>query len=163
MLDAIARDNPKLSQNSLKHIKHFLTGIFTFAVQRGLRDANPMRDVAIPKGASSKGTHAYAPDEIVSMMEVLPEPARTVVAAAAFTGLRRSELRGLQWGDIDGNQSMFAEPYGTRLSKTGQRPRRAAHRYRSFPCSRSGWRLTKMAGQKTISFSGERGEGAHSI
>ena len=63
-----------------------------------------MRDVAIPKGATCKGTHAYAPEEIVTMMEVLPEPARTVVAAAAFTGLRRSELRGLQWGDIDGNQ-----------------------------------------------------------
>jgi len=63
-----------------------------------------MGDVALPKGATRKGTDAYAPEEIVSMMEVLPEPARTVVAAAAFTGLRRSELRGLQWGDIDGNQ-----------------------------------------------------------
>lgn len=63
-----------------------------------------MRDVAIPKGTTSKGTHAYAPEEIVNMIEVLPEPARTVVAAAAFTGLRRSELRGLQRGDIDGNQ-----------------------------------------------------------
>jgi integrase len=34
------------------------------------------------------------------MLEVLPEPAKTVVATAAFTGLRRSELRGLRWEDL---------------------------------------------------------------
>ena len=32
----------------------------------------------------------------------MPEPARTVCAVAAFTGLSRSELRGLKWGDYDG-------------------------------------------------------------
>jgi integrase len=34
------------------------------------------------------------------MLEVLPEPARIVVATAALTGLRRSEIRGLKWGDL---------------------------------------------------------------
>jgi integrase len=32
-------------------------------------------------------------------MGVLPEPARTIVAVAAFTGLRRGELRGLEVSD----------------------------------------------------------------
>ena len=32
----------------------------------------------------------------------LPEPGRTVCAVAAFTGLTRSELRGLKWSDYDG-------------------------------------------------------------
>lgn len=31
------------------------------------------------------------------MLTVLPEPAATVVAVAAFTGMRRGELRGLLW------------------------------------------------------------------
>jgi integrase len=31
------------------------------------------------------------------MLSVLSYPASTIVATAAFTGLRRSELRGLQW------------------------------------------------------------------
>jgi integrase len=31
------------------------------------------------------------------MLTVLPEPAATIVAAAAFTGMRRGELRGLLW------------------------------------------------------------------
>ncbi len=33
------------------------------------------------------------------MLEVLPEPAATVVAIAGFTGLRRGEIRGLRWED----------------------------------------------------------------
>src|SRR5260370_12117714 len=35
------------------------------------------------------------------MLAVLPEPARTVVLTAAFTGLRQGELRGLLWKDLD--------------------------------------------------------------
>jgi integrase len=33
------------------------------------------------------------------MLSVLPEPAATIFAVAAFTGLRRSELQGLRWED----------------------------------------------------------------
>ncbi|MCU1299108.1 MAG: phage integrase [Acidobacteriaceae bacterium] len=33
------------------------------------------------------------------MLNLLPEPAVTVVATAAFTGLRKGELRGLDWKD----------------------------------------------------------------
>jgi len=36
------------------------------------------------------------------MLAILPEPAHTVVLCAAFTGLRKSELRGLTWADFDG-------------------------------------------------------------
>ena len=36
------------------------------------------------------------------MLDKLPEPARTVCAVAAFTGLTRSELKGLKWSDYDG-------------------------------------------------------------
>jgi integrase len=41
-------------------------------------------------------------EEVADMMDKLPEPARTVCAVAAFTGLTPSELRGLKWGDYDG-------------------------------------------------------------
>jgi integrase len=40
--------------------------------------------------------------EFVRYLRKLPEPARTVCATAAFTGLTRSELRGLKWADYDG-------------------------------------------------------------
>src|SRR5260370_28091965 len=45
---------------------------------------------------------AYPLDVIQDMREKLPEPARTVCATAAFTGLSASELRGLRWTDYNG-------------------------------------------------------------
>src|SRR5258706_14711118 len=42
--------------------------------------------------------------EIKSMLAILPEPARTIVLTAAFTGLRKSELRGLTWASYNGEQ-----------------------------------------------------------
>jgi integrase len=46
--------------------------------------------------------YAYTLDEIKTIMKQLGEPARTVVAVAAFAGLRESEIRGLRWIDYDG-------------------------------------------------------------
>ena len=38
------------------------------------------------------------------MLSVMPEPAATIFAVAAFTGLRRGELQGLQWEDYEDGQ-----------------------------------------------------------
>ena len=53
---------------------------------------------------AKEDTYAYSLAEIKSMLEVLPEPARTIVLAAAFTGMRKSELRGLRWNNFNGEQ-----------------------------------------------------------
>jgi integrase len=46
----------------------------------------------------------YTLEDIQTMLPKLPEPARTVVTVAAFTGLRESELRGLKWPDYKGEE-----------------------------------------------------------
>jgi integrase len=38
------------------------------------------------------------------MLAVVPEPAYTLLLTAAFTGLRKSELRGLTWASFDGKE-----------------------------------------------------------
>ena len=104
ILSLIAHDT-KLSHCSLLHIKSFLSGVFTYAKRIGVLDGiNPMRDVSVPKGTPGKKTYAYSLEEIQGMIRVLPEPARTIVAVAALTGLRASELRGLQWDDFTGDE-----------------------------------------------------------
>ena len=100
-LDAIAAPG-KLGRNSLKHIKTFLSAVFKLAKQQGYYTGeNPVRDTATsPKAAEPQETYAYDLTEIQQMLSVMPEPAATMFAVAAFTGLRRGELQGLRWEDF---------------------------------------------------------------
>ncbi len=98
-------DHPQQSRTSLKHIKAVLSGIFNYAKQQGYFDGvNPVQGAAIPKAPAGQETHAYSLEEISHMLLRLPEPATTVVATAAFTGLRRGEIQGLLWEAYDGQQ-----------------------------------------------------------
>jgi integrase len=97
ILDDIARPD-ELSRNSLRHVKSSLSGIFKFAKQQGYFDGeNPARDTAIPPAREAEETYAYSLEEIAQILAVLPEPAATIFAVAAFTGARRGEVCGLLW------------------------------------------------------------------
>ena len=89
-----------------KHVKTFLSAVFKLAKQQGYyRGENPVRDTATsPKAPAPQETYAYDLAEIQQMLSVMPEPAATIFAVAAFTGLRRSELQGLRWEDYKGGQ-----------------------------------------------------------
>lgn len=93
-----------LGRSSLKHIKAFLSGVFKQAKRLGILDGiNPIQDVSIPRVPEpEEDTYAYSLSEINSMLTVLTEPGWTVVQTAAWTGFRKSELRGLRWEDFDG-------------------------------------------------------------
>ena len=58
--------------------------------------AKPLRQ---PHGDES--VHALQPDEIARLLDAAAEPYRTVYLLAIHTGLRRGELLGLRWGDLD--------------------------------------------------------------
>jgi integrase len=91
----------RLSKTTLKHIKHFLGGVFRYAAQQGYLDeirADMVTLAAIPaKAEKGKEGTAYSFEEVALMLKVLFEPAATVVATAAFSGLRHGELLGLEW------------------------------------------------------------------
>jgi integrase len=85
----------------MAHIKHLLSGVFKYAAQQGYCNrVNPVEPAEIPAFApKEKEGHAYTLEEIDQMLRILPEPAATVVATAAYTGLRLGELQGLNWED----------------------------------------------------------------
>lgn len=104
LLEQIARDDD-LSVTTLAHVKSFLSGVFRYARRQGiLNSENPMRDVVLPKARPGGETNAYSLEEIMQMIDVLPEPASTIVAVAGFAGVREGELRGLLWENYDGKQ-----------------------------------------------------------
>jgi integrase len=105
-----------LTHQTHLHVKNFLSGVFRWAIQDGaLSGVNPINGCKV--GGQTKtvkhtdarrmkiqasNDHAYTLNEVAEMLTNLSDPARTVCAVAAFTGLSRSELRGLQWQDYDG-------------------------------------------------------------
>jgi integrase len=112
-----------LSHQTHMRIKNFLSGVMSWAiVKEAYRGTNPMSEVKAggrKKGGPSliglsdsekirkqkiaeSNDHAYTLEEVAEMINKLPEPARTVCALSAFTGLSRSELWGLKWDDYDG-------------------------------------------------------------
>lgn len=93
-----------LSVTTLKHVKAFLSGAFREAVGEGMIDVNPVHEARLPaRSLPPKDTVAYDLPTILSVLEELrAEPeVRAAVAIAAFAGLRRAELQGLRWQDID--------------------------------------------------------------
>jgi hypothetical protein len=89
--------NYTLSKNTMAHIKHLLGGVFRYAARQGyFNRANPVELAEIPAFAPrEKEGGAYGLEEIDLMLKILPEPAATVVATAAYSGLRLGELQGL--------------------------------------------------------------------
>jgi integrase len=110
IFDQMARTD-RFAKRTMQHIKFFLSGAFGHAIrndyylgsvhQGGHIVGNPVTETTkIPPKVRGVGdTHAYSLEEVLMMMDAIPEPARTLIAVAAFTALRRGELRGLKWED----------------------------------------------------------------
>ena len=108
ILDAMAKTD-RFNTNSMKHIKSFLSGIFRLADQQGyFEGANPVRETSLPQARQAADTHAYSLEEVLTMMDAVPEPASTLIAAAAFTGARRGELRGMYWENYKDGELLIA-------------------------------------------------------
>lgn len=104
MLADIAREF-NTAKTTIQHDKQLLSGVFRYAKRQGiLNSENPVRDAVLPKYKETKDTHAYSLEDELMMIRILPEPASTVVALAAFTGLREGELRGAMWESYTGNE-----------------------------------------------------------
>jgi integrase len=118
----------KLSRNTLKHIKSVLSGIFTLAKQQDyFQGENPARDAAVnPNATEAQETYAYSLDEIQTILSLLPEPAATAFAVAAFMGLRHGEIQGLLWENYrDGEMFVSRSIWNGRVSDPKTRKGRA--------------------------------------
>jgi integrase len=109
----IARDCPTMTRSTLHHFKSFLSSAYRLAIILKYIDGfvgveggrqkvhgNPIREASIPRSApEGAGTTAYSVDELLAMIGLLPEPSKTAVAIAGFTGMRACEIFALKWED----------------------------------------------------------------
>ena len=88
----------RFNVTSVKHIKSFLSGVYRLALQQGYYEGpNPVRETSLPRTRPSEETYAYSLEEVLAMINAVPEPAATMLATVAFTGVRKGELRGMLW------------------------------------------------------------------
>jgi integrase len=74
--------------------------IFRHAVEREYCDTNPTAGLRLGNGVGHR-TRAATADEAAELLAVLPPDVQAVYATAFYAGLRRGELRGLRWEDVD--------------------------------------------------------------
>jgi integrase len=81
-------------------IRNLLSALFQHSIRQGWAENNPIHAVR----TSSKRLREpdiLTPEEINLLLLELPEPCRTIALVAALTGMRISEILGLQWQDVD--------------------------------------------------------------
>jgi integrase len=89
-----------LAKSSCAKIRNILSVLFNHACRHELFNGNPIR--LVRQGAKRRTTPSVlTPLEIKALINSLGPRERTLVLVVASTGLRQSELFGLQWGDIN--------------------------------------------------------------
>jgi integrase len=87
---------PGTVQKEITVLKHALR----LAVEWELLNSNSAQGVTLPKLPEGR-TRYLSPTELKAALEAAPDWMRAPLALAAFTGMRRGELLGLQWKDVD--------------------------------------------------------------
>jgi integrase len=89
-----------LAQKTARLLFITLKTMLKRAKQWGYLGQNPMEEINPPR-VEERETDFLHPDEIQLFLKCADEPYRTLFLTAILTGMRRGELLGLQWGDID--------------------------------------------------------------
>ncbi len=91
-----------LSARTVNHTLTVLKAILADAGERGFLSNNPAAKVKPLQRPDREDTlHLLQPPEIARLLDAAEDPWRTLYLVAVQTGLRRGELLGLRWSDLD--------------------------------------------------------------
>lgn len=105
---AIGKDVP-LSPETIRHYHRFISSVLGIAVKWQMIILNPCERVTLPK--KQKTPPKYLDEEQAALLLELIEKEdmqhKTMIKMFMYTGLRREELCGLEWKDIDFNSGVI--------------------------------------------------------
>ena len=105
--------NGGLAPKTVRNYVTFISTVFDYAVKLQMIQTNPCRNVTLPK-LTTKDRSVYTLEEVQAMLTFFEEENETNMkyvifyTLAAFTGLRRGELLGLEWKDIDWDNHLIS-------------------------------------------------------
>ena len=111
--EAIGADIP-LSVETIKHYRRFLSSMFSFAVESKFIPINPCERAKIPKTKGKKVVKKknYLDEKethrLLKLIEHEDMQFKTVIKLLLYTGMRREEICGLEWSDIDFKNSVIS-------------------------------------------------------
>jgi integrase len=86
-----------------------LRAIYRRAIQRAEVMQNPTKGLTLP-AVRARRERVVPPAETKRLVEALPEADRALWATALYAGLRRGELQGLRWCDVDWEAEVILDP-----------------------------------------------------
>lgn len=95
--------NKRLSGETILHYHRFLSSMLSTAVEWQLILSNPCDRVKAPKAERKEANYLdeYQAKELIKCLEKEPLRYRTIIMLLLYSGMRRGELCGLEWNDID--------------------------------------------------------------
>ncbi len=106
------KEMPPLSPKTIKNYITFISTVFEYAIKMQMLSHNPCRNVVLPT-MKKKEREVYTLEEVQKMLELFENESEEhykytiFFTLAAFTGLRRGELLGLEWKDIDWDDQLI--------------------------------------------------------
>lgn len=100
----------RLSRKTVVHHLSFISDVFGYAIKMNILSDNPCQRVSVPRG-EKKEKQIYTLEEIeqlFSLLENAPLKYRVFITLAIYSGFRRGELLGLEWKDIDWENSVIS-------------------------------------------------------
>lgn len=109
-----------LSENTLRLHAAVLNLIFKYAIINGIIKDNPCTYAEIPKNTVSVKKHEfYTPHQCNELLEISKDsPFHDIVLITFLYGLRRSEVMGLRWKDVDFENNTVTIQHTRVLNKT---------------------------------------------
>ena len=97
--------SPKTISNAIVVVKK----MFADALEWDLVGANPAAGIRRPRATlrAEETMHVLDPLQVRRLLDAAEGQERTLLLAAVTTGVRRGELLGLRWSDVDRERNRF--------------------------------------------------------